>query len=80
VKLFLSNTGTRMEAVALEERMPVSEVEAVEVKLLKEQTKPAPAKVSEDGIVRFELTAGPRTQQELVFAYAVSSSAKVAGL
>jgi hypothetical protein len=66
--------------VAIEERMPVSEVEAVEVKFLKEQTKPAPAKVSEDGIVRFELAAGPRTQQELVFAYSVSSSAKVAGL
>ena len=28
----------------------------------------------EDGIVRFELSAGPRTQQELVFAYAVSSA------
>lgn len=80
VKLFLSNMGTRNEAVAIEERMPVSEVEAVEVKLLKEQTKPAPAKVSEDGIARFELTAGPRSQQELVFAYSVSSSAKVAGL
>jgi uncharacterized protein (TIGR02231 family) len=80
VKLFLSNTGNRVEPVAIEERMPVSEVEAVEVKFLKEQTKPAPAKVSEDGIVRFELAAGPRTQQELVFAYSVSSSAKVAGL
>lgn len=80
VKLFVSNTGTRIESVAIEERMPVSEVEAVEVKLLKEQTKPAPSKVSEDGIVRFELTAGPRTQQELVFAYSVSSSAKVSGI
>lgn len=80
VKLFLSNTGTRGESVALEERIPVSEVEAVEVKLLKEQMKPAPAKVSEDGIIRFELTAGPRTQQELKLVYTVSSSAKVSGL
>ncbi|HEX8436080.1 DUF4139 domain-containing protein, partial [Archangium sp.] len=80
VKLFLSNTGTRPEKVVLEERMPVSEVEAVEVKLLQEQTKPAPAKVSEDGIVRFELAAPPRSQQELAFAFAVASSSKVAGL
>ncbi|PTL77696.1 DUF4139 domain-containing protein [Vitiosangium sp. GDMCC 1.1324] len=80
VKLFLSNTGTRPEKVVLEERMPVSEIEAVEVKLLQEQTKPAPSKVSEDGIVRFELAAPPRSQQELAFAYSVVSSSKVAGL
>ena len=80
VKLFLSNTGSRAEKVVLEERMPVSEVEAVEVKLLQEQTKPAPAKVREDGIVRFELAAPPRSQQELAFAYSVASSSKVAGL
>jgi len=80
VKLFLSNTGSRPERVALEERMPVSEVEAVEVKLLQEQTRPAPTKVSEDGIVRFELTAAPHSQQELALAYAVASSSKVAGL
>jgi uncharacterized protein (TIGR02231 family) len=80
VKLFLSNIGSRAEKVVLEERMPVSEVEAVEVKLLREQTKPAPAKVSEDGILRFELAAPPRSQQELAFAYSVASSSKGAGL
>jgi uncharacterized protein (TIGR02231 family) len=80
VKLFLSNTGSRAERIAIEERMPVSEVEAVEVELLKEQTKPAPAKVSQDGIVRFELAAPPSSQQELAFTYTVSSSSKVAGL
>ncbi|XXF79889.1 DUF4139 domain-containing protein [Myxococcaceae bacterium GXIMD 01537] len=80
VTLYVSNTGNRAESVALEERIPVSEVEAVEVKVLKEVTKPAPAKVSEDGIVRFELNPGARSQQELVLAYTVSSSSKVAGL
>ena len=80
VRLFLSNMGSRPEAVALEERMPVSEVEAVEVMLLKEGTKPAPSRVSEDGIVRFELTAPPRSQQELSLAYTVTSASKVAGL
>jgi uncharacterized protein (TIGR02231 family) len=80
VKLFLSNTGERAQRVALAERMPVSEVEAVEVKLLTEQTKPAPALVSADGIIRFELEAPPRSQQQLELAYTVSSSARVAGL
>ena len=80
VKLFLSNTGSRPGAVAIEERMPVSEVEAVEVELLKDKAKPAPAKVSQDGIIRFELPAPARSQQELSFSYTVSSSTKVAGL
>ncbi|MBM7114642.1 DUF4139 domain-containing protein [Archangium primigenium] len=80
VTLYLSNTGTRPEKVVLEERIPVSEVEAVEVKLLPEQTKPAPTRVSEDGIVRFELNAPTGAQQELALAYTVSGSAKVAGL
>ncbi len=80
VKLFLSNSGSHTERLVIEERMPVSEVESVEVRLLEEQTKPAPALVSDDGIVRFELTAPPRSQQELGLAYTVSSSARVAGL
>ncbi|ADO72041.1 DUF4139 domain-containing protein [Stigmatella aurantiaca] len=80
VKLFLSNTGHQPEKIAIEERMPVSEVEAVEIELLKDKTKPAPVKVSQDGIVRFELSAPPRSQQTLDFTYAVSSSSKVAGL
>ncbi|MBZ4421488.1 mucoidy inhibitor MuiA family protein [Myxococcus sp. RHSTA-1-4] len=80
VRLYLSNMGARPETVALEERMPVSEVESVEVMLLREGTKPAPARVSEDGIIRFELTAPPRSQQELSLAYTVTSASKVAGL
>lgn len=80
VKLFLSNTGSKPEQIAIEERMPVSEVEAVEIELLKDKAKPAPAKVSQDGIIRFELPAPARSQQELAFAYTVSSSSKVAGL
>ena len=80
VKLFLSNTGSRPEQIAIEERMPISEVEAVEVELLREKAKPAPAKVSQDGILRFELPAPARSQQELAFAYTVASSSKVAGL
>ncbi len=80
VKLFLSNTGSRPEQIAIEERMPVSEVEAVEIELLRDKAKPAPTKVSPDGIIRFELPAPARSQQEVTFTYTVSSSSKVAGL
>lgn len=80
VKLFLSNTGPRPERVAVEERMPVSEVESVEVELVKDKTRPAPNKVSQDGIVRFELQVPPRSQQELLLTYTVSSASNVAGL
>ncbi len=80
VRLFLSNMGAQAVPVAIEERIPVSEVESVEVQLLREHTKPAPARVSEEGIVRFELTAAPRSQQELAMDYVVTSASKVAGL
>lgn len=80
VKMFLSNMGAHPATVALEERIPVSEVETVEVTLLKDATKPAPTRVSSEGIARFELTAAPRSQQELTLVYTVSSAAKVAGL
>jgi uncharacterized protein (TIGR02231 family) len=80
VKLFLSNTGTQAETLVLEERMPVSEVEAVEIELLKDKTQPALPKVSPEGIARFELAAPPRSQRTVDFTYTVSSSAKVAGL
>ncbi|NVJ13045.1 mucoidy inhibitor MuiA family protein [Myxococcus sp. AM010] len=80
VRLFLSNMGAQAVPVAIEERIPVSEVEAVEIQLLRESTKPAPARVSEEGIIRFELTASPRSQQELAMDYVVTSAAKVAGL
>ncbi|WP_426731057.1 DUF4139 domain-containing protein [Myxococcus faecalis] len=80
VKMFLSNMSAQPAAVALEERIPVSEVESVEVTLQKDTTRPAPTKVSAEGIARFELTAPPRSQQELTLVYTVSSAAKVAGL
>ncbi|AGC45824.1 hypothetical protein MYSTI_04532 [Myxococcus stipitatus DSM 14675] len=80
VRMFVSNMGPKPAAVALEERLPVSEVESVEVVLQKEATRPAPTRVSTEGIARFELTAPPRSQQELTLVYTVTSSSKVAGL
>ncbi|MCY1047736.1 mucoidy inhibitor MuiA family protein [Corallococcus sp. bb12-1] len=80
VKLFVSNMGAKPADLAVEERMPVSEVEAVEVALLKDAAKPAPTKVSEEGIVRFQLNLPPRSRQTVAFGFTVSSAAKVSGL
>lgn len=80
VKLFVSNMGAMPANLVVEERMPVSEVEAVEVALLKDATKPAPTKVSDDGIVRFELSVPPRSRQTVAFGFTVARSGKVAGL
>ncbi|MBN8228134.1 mucoidy inhibitor MuiA family protein [Corallococcus macrosporus] len=80
MKLIVSNMGAKPAALAVEERMPVSEVEAVEVSLLKDATKPAPTKVNADGIVRFELTVPPRSRQTVTFGFAVASTSNIVGL
>ncbi len=80
VKLFVSNTGPKAEKVALEERILVSEVKEVEVRLLPKETRPAPANVSKDGIVRFELSVPPHEQQKVELVYEISAAGKVAGL
>ncbi|MCY1030712.1 mucoidy inhibitor MuiA family protein [Corallococcus sp. BB11-1] len=80
VKLFVSNMGAKPADLAVEERMPVSEVEAVEVALLKDATKPAPTQVSEEGIVRFQLNLPPRSRQTVAFGFTLTSAAKVSGL
>jgi uncharacterized protein (TIGR02231 family) len=79
VKLFVSNAGGDAAQIAIEERIPVSEVEAVEVNFLKNKSD-KPAKISPDGIVRFELDLAARQQREVAFAYEVVGSAKVTGL
>ena len=80
VKLFVSNAGGDSPRVAIEERVLVSEVKEVEVRVLEKETRPAPGGVSKDGIARFELSLQPRSQQELVFAWEISASSKVVGL
>jgi uncharacterized protein (TIGR02231 family) len=80
VKLFVSNAGGDPVKLALEERIPVSEVKEVEVSLRTKDTRPAPSEVTRDGIVRFVLDLPARDHREVTLAYDVSASAKVAGL
>ena len=79
-KLFVSNASSEPVHLALEERIPVSEVKEVEVSLRAKDTRPAPSEVTKDGIVRFVLELPAREHREVTLAYDVSASAKVAGI
>lgn len=68
------------QLVAVRERVPVSEVSAVEVRLRKEECSPAPDAFDSDGIVRWDLPLGPGARRTVTLVYEVSASSKVAGL
>ncbi|MEV5610580.1 mucoidy inhibitor MuiA family protein [Streptomyces sp. NPDC052225] len=71
-------TGERV--VTLRERLPVSEVAQVEVRLRKEACSPAPDTVDADGIARWDLTLPPGGRRTVTLVYDVSSSGKVIGV
>ncbi|MFF2354708.1 DUF4139 domain-containing protein [Kitasatospora sp. NPDC058115] len=68
------------QVVAVRERVPVSEVSAVEVRLRKEECSPAPDAFDAEGVVRWDVPLGPGARRTLTLVYEVSASGKVAGL
>ncbi|MCT4353737.1 DUF4139 domain-containing protein [Streptomyces sp. Je 1-79] len=84
VRLHLSRfsaPGERGErVVALRERIPVSEVSAVEVRLQKEGCSPAPDVVDAEGIARWDVPLPPGGRSTVTLVYELSASAKVTGL
>ncbi|MFD7934804.1 mucoidy inhibitor MuiA family protein [Streptomyces sp. NPDC059755] len=66
--------------IVLRERIPVSEVSAVEVRLRKEACSPAPDTVDADGIACWSLALPPGGRRTVTLVYELSASAKVAGL
>ncbi|WP_438309831.1 mucoidy inhibitor MuiA family protein [Streptomyces sp. HUAS TT3] len=66
--------------VALRERIPVSEVSAVEVRVRKESCSPAPEAVDAEGIARWDIALPPGGRRTVTLVYELSASAKVAGL
>ncbi|MEV0416215.1 mucoidy inhibitor MuiA family protein [Streptomyces sp. NPDC050448] len=66
--------------VVLRERIPVSEVSAVEVRLRKEACSPAPDVVDAEGIARWDIALPPGGRRTVTLVYELSASAKVAGL
>ncbi|MFJ9542169.1 mucoidy inhibitor MuiA family protein [Streptomyces sp. NPDC101225] len=68
------------QAVALHERLPVSEVSAVEVRLRKEACAPEPDTIDADGIARWTLLLPPGGQRTVTLVYEISASGKVTGI
>ncbi|MFE2016095.1 mucoidy inhibitor MuiA family protein [Streptomyces sp. NPDC059491] len=66
--------------VVLRERIPVSEVSAVEVRLHKDACSPPPDAVDADGIARWEVDLPPGGRRTVTLVYELSASAKVTGL
>ncbi|CAL9662072.1 hypothetical protein SUDANB15_07019 [Streptomyces sp. enrichment culture] len=84
VRLHLSRFSAPAEhderVIVLRERIPVSEVSAVEVRLREEACSPAPDAVDADGVVRWNVPLGPGGRRTVTLVYEVSANAKVTGL
>ncbi|GGV73742.1 hypothetical protein GCM10010294_36280 [Streptomyces griseoloalbus] len=68
------------ETIVLRERIPVSEVSAVEVRLRQDACSPAPDAIDGDGIVRWNIPLAPGGRRTVTLVYEVSASSKVSGL
>ncbi|MER6160978.1 mucoidy inhibitor MuiA family protein [Streptomyces sp. NPDC001868] len=66
--------------VVLRERIPVSEVSAVEVRLHKDACSPAPDVVDAEGIARWDVALPPDGHRTVTLVYELTASAKVTGL
>lgn len=84
VRLHLSRFSSPGEqgeqVVAVRERIPVSEVSAVEVRLRKESCSPAPDAVDAEGIARWDIALPPNGRRTVTVVYELSASGKVSGL
>ncbi|MEV8595950.1 mucoidy inhibitor MuiA family protein [Streptomyces sp. NPDC052012] len=84
VRLHLSRFSAPTEqderVIVLRERIPVSEISAVEVRLRKESCSPAPDAIDPDGIVRWNIPLAPGGRRTVTLVYDISAGAKVTGL
>lgn len=65
-------------AVVVRERIPVSEIAAVEVHLDKDRCAPPPDTVDGEGVVHYELVLGPDERRTLTLGYGITASRAVA--
>ncbi|MGW5423495.1 mucoidy inhibitor MuiA family protein [Streptomyces sp. NPDC003943] len=66
--------------IAVRERIPVSEVASVEVRLLKDSCSPVPDAVDADGIARWDVPLAPGGRRTVTLAYEIAAKAKVSGI
>jgi uncharacterized protein (TIGR02231 family) len=72
VKLFVSNLGGSARKLAIAERVPVSEIEAVEIKVLE-----GAERADADGIARLEADLAPGATKELTLRFRVEAAKNV---
>ncbi|WP_221349579.1 DUF4139 domain-containing protein [Streptomyces beigongshangae] len=84
VRLHLSRFSAPGEhgarVVVLRERVPVSEVSAVEVRLRTEACSPVPDAVDGEGIVRWDVPLPPGGRRTVTLVYEMSAGSKVTGI
>ncbi|MEY2242363.1 mucoidy inhibitor MuiA family protein [Streptomyces sp. BF23-18] len=84
VRLHLSRFSTPAEhgerVIVLRERIPVSEISAVQTRLREEDCSPAPDTLDSDGIARWNLSVPPGGRRTVTLVYELSANAKVTGL
>ncbi|WP_405386249.1 mucoidy inhibitor MuiA family protein [Streptomyces sp. NBC_01102] len=84
VRLHLSRFSAPAEqgnrVVTLRERLPVSEVSAVEIRLREESCSPVPDVVDAEGIARWDVSLPPGGRRTVTLVYEMSANAKVTGL
>jgi uncharacterized protein (TIGR02231 family) len=68
------------QVVALRERIPVSEVSAVQVRLREDACSPVPDAVDDEGIARWDVALPPGGRRTVTLVYELSASGKVTGL
>ncbi|WP_189780028.1 DUF4139 domain-containing protein [Streptomyces tauricus] len=66
--------------VVLRERVPVSEVSGVEIRVRTEGCSPAPDAVDAEGIARWDVTVPPGGRRTVTLVYEISASSKVTGI
>ncbi|MET9498782.1 mucoidy inhibitor MuiA family protein [Streptomyces sp. NPDC006552] len=84
VRLHLSRFSAPGESddrvVSLRERIPVSEVADVEVRLREDACSPVPDALDAEGIARWDVSLPPGGRRTVTLVYEVSASGKVTGL
>jgi hypothetical protein len=79
VEVQLSNVGDQSKHFTLMERIPISEIEKLEIEWIADRTEPK-AKPDEHGILRWQIDLPPFAQKRVRLAYEVKRHSDVAGL
>jgi uncharacterized protein (TIGR02231 family) len=79
VWLYFSNVGDEARTIEVKERMPVSELEQVKIEFGAKRSSPKPD-IDKNGFLTWTLELSPHSQQQVKFAYDVSTAPGVQGL